>query len=76
MVEERWQQATSIKQLNKICDMEPFEMQHNLVKSDRQKREFQGPEIKKLLNKLDELRTFLPTQLHTFSIQNITCYIS
>ena len=54
------------KQLNNICDMEPFEMQHNLVKSDRQKREFQGPEIKKLLNKLDELRTFLPTQLHPF----------
>ena len=37
------------KGLQKRHDMEPFETLHRLVKSDRQKREFQGPEIKKLL---------------------------
>jgi hypothetical protein len=46
--------------------MSAFEILHRLVKSDRQKKEFQGPEIKKLLRKLPQLREFLPAHLFPF----------
>ena len=46
--------------------MTPFEEKYRLLKTDKQKKEFQGPEIKKLLKHLNDLRSFLPIELHPF----------
>ena len=54
------------KHLGLVWDLIPFEQTHRLVKTDKQKREFQGPECHKLLRKLSELRDYLPEELHTF----------
>ena len=54
------------KHLGLLWDLTPFEQTHRLVKTDKQKREFQGPECHKLLRKLSELREYLPEELHTF----------
>ena len=37
-----------------------------ITKSDKQKQQFQGPEIKILLKKLPQLREYLPENLHSF----------
>ena len=54
------------KELKKHFNMEPFENAHGLYKSDKQKQQFQGPECKKLLRKLNELRDYLTEDLHCF----------
>ena len=54
------------KELGKRCDMQQFEKTHGLFKTDKQKKQFQGPECKKILRKLSELREYLPEDLHCF----------
>ena len=59
------------KGLSKQCltqgiDLTAFEILIGVTKTDRQKKEFQGPECNLVLSKLDLLRDFLPQQLHTF----------
>ena len=46
--------------------MDPFEQSHGLYKSDKQKQQFQGPECKKVLRKLVELREYVTEDLHCF----------
>ena len=46
--------------------MDPFEQSHGLYKSDKQKQQFQGPECKKVLRKLVDLREYLTEDLHCF----------
>ena len=47
-------------------DLTAFEILIGVTKTDRQKKEFQGPECNLVLSKLDLLRDFLPQHLHTF----------
>lgn len=54
------------KHLGLVWDLTPFEQTHRLVKTDKQKRELQGPECHKLLRKLPELRDYLSEEPHTF----------
>ena len=46
--------------------MDPFEKTYGLQKTDKQKQQFQGPECKKLLRKLPQLREYLSVDLHCF----------
>ena len=54
------------KELKKRFYMHHFEVNFGLTKSDKQKQQFQGPEIKILLKKLPQLREYLPENLHGF----------
>ena len=59
------------KGLSKHCvtqeiDLTAFEIMIHVTKTDRQKKEFQGPECNLVLNNLNLLRDFLPQNLHTF----------
>ena len=59
------------KGLSKHCstqgiDLTEFEIVIGVTKTDRQKKEFQGPECNLILNRLELLRNFLPQNLHTF----------
>ena len=59
------------KGLSKHCvtqeiDLTAFEIIIHVTKTDRQKKEFQGPECNLVLNNLNLLRDFLPQNLHTF----------
>ena len=61
----------SIRPLGASCltqglDLTAFEILIGVTKTDRQKKEFQGPECNLVLSKLDLLREFLPENLHTF----------
>ena len=56
--------------------LDRFEKLLGLVRKDRQKKEFQGPQCVKILNNLDLLRLTLPANLHSYvdaleSIKNI-----
>ena len=46
--------------------MDTFEVTHGLFKTDKQKQQFQGPECKKMLRKLPQLREYLPVDFHCF----------
>jgi hypothetical protein len=48
-----------LKSLGDYIDLEPFYKQLSLVKTDQQKKEFQGPECDKILRNTDELREYL-----------------
>ena len=46
--------------------MDTFELNNGLMKTDKQKQAFAGPECKKVLRKLQPLREYLPVELHCF----------
>jgi hypothetical protein len=55
------------KALGKQIDLTPFEILFKLVKNDRQKKEFQGPQCKKVLRNLNNLKNYLDDEkLHIF----------
>ena len=64
------------KGLSAKTNMYVIEVLLGLVRKDKQKKEFQGPQCKKILNNLDILRLHLPQDLHCYvdaleSIKNI-----
>ena len=64
------------KGLSKKTHMDEIEALLGLVRKDKQKKEFQGPQCVKILNNLDLLRMYLPQDLHSYvdaleSIKNI-----
>ena len=61
--------------LGKHINLTPFEVLHGLVKTDRQKKQFQGPQVVKLLNNLHYLRQYLPPHLHPFvnALEKVKC---
>ena len=64
------------KGLSEKTSMDDFEALLGLVRKDKQKKEFQGPQCVKILNNLDLLRIYLPDDLHCYvdaleSIKNI-----
>ena len=47
-------------------NIEDFALTHGLLKTDKQKQQFQGPECKKVLRKLSQLREYIPQELYCF----------